>query len=164
MLSPSGRAGQLIADLGLTPHPEGGYFAEVYRSTASVHPDDGRSARPALTSIYFLLQAGAVSRWHRVASDEVWHFYEGSPLDLWSAASDGDTAQRARLGPPAGGQRAVAIVPAGWWQAARSAGEYSLVGCTVGPGFEFQDFAMAADLPEVSATFRSRGGVFAELL
>jgi uncharacterized protein len=163
-LTLGGRAAQVIANLGLVPHPEGGYFAEVYRSAASVHPGDGRSARPALTSIYFLLPAGAVSRWHRVLSDEVWHFYEGAPLDLWTAAPDGGSAQRCRIGPPAEGQQAVAIVPPGWWQAARSAGEYSLVGCTVGPGFEFQDFTMAADLPEIAAAFRARNGVFAELL
>jgi predicted cupin superfamily sugar epimerase len=163
-MSPRGRAAQLIAALGLAPHPEGGYFAEVHRSAVSVKPNDGRSARPALTSIYFLLPAGAVSRWHRVFSDEVWHFYEGAPLDLWTAAPDGGSAQRCRVGPHAEGQQAVAIVPAGWWQAARSTGEYSLVGCTVGPGFEFQDFTMAADLPEVVAAFRARNGVFAELL
>jgi uncharacterized protein len=163
-LALGGRAAQVIATLGLVPHPEGGYFAEVYRSATSVDPGDGRSARPALTSIYFLLPAGAVSRWHRVRSDEVWHFYEGSPLDLWTSTPDGDTAQRHRLGPPAEGQLAVAIVPAGCWQAARSAGEYSLVGCTVAPGFEFQDFTIAADHPETAATFRARGGLFAELL
>jgi uncharacterized protein len=163
-MSPSGRSAQLIAALGLAPHPEGGYFAEVYRSASSVMPEDARPSRLALTSIYFLLPAGAVSRWHRVLSDEVWHFYEGAPLNLWMAPPEAIEATPHRLGPIADGQRPVRTVPAGWWQAARSAGEYSLVGCTVGPGFEFQDFALAADHAEIAARFRTRGGAFAALL
>jgi predicted cupin superfamily sugar epimerase len=163
-MRPSGRAAQLIAALGLTPHPEGGYFAEVFRSTLSVQPDDNRSARSALTTIYFLLPDGAVSRWHRVRSDEVWHFYEGAPLDLWMAPPDATEVMPHRLGPIADGQRPVRTVPAGWWQAARSAGEYSLVGCTVGPGFEFQDFTMAADQEEIAAIFRATEGVPAQLI
>jgi uncharacterized protein len=163
-ISPSGRAGQLIAALNLSPHPEGGYFAEVYRSTASVKPDDGRSSRPALTSIYFLLPAGAVSRWHQVRSDEVWHFYEGAPLDLWMAPPEAIGAGRYRLGPFADGQLPARTVPPGWWQAARSTGDYTFVGCTVAPGFEFQDFTMAADQEEIAATFRATGGVPAELI
>jgi uncharacterized protein len=158
------RIRQLIAGLRLVEHPEGGHYAEVYRSASRVQPEDDRSPRPALTSIYFLLPAGAVSRWHRVLSDEVWHFYEGAPLDLWTAPPDAGAATPHRLGPLADGQMPGWTVPAGWWQAARSAGEYSLVGCTVGPGFEFQDFALAAGHPELAATFRARGGVFAELL
>jgi predicted cupin superfamily sugar epimerase len=93
------RAAALIATLGLTPHPEGGYYGELYRSSASVDPGDGRGARPALTTIYFLLPAGAISRWHRVQSDEAWHFYEGAPLDLWLATPQAETVQRNRLGP-----------------------------------------------------------------
>jgi predicted cupin superfamily sugar epimerase len=158
------RAAQLIAALGLAPHPEGGYFAEVYRSTLLVKPEDDRSARPALTTIYFLLPEGAVSRWHRVWSDEVWHFYEGAPLDLWMAPPGPAAATPHRLGLFADGQRPALTVPAGWWQAARSAGEYSLVGCTVGPGFEYQDFSLAANDAEIAATFRTEGGTSAELL
>jgi predicted cupin superfamily sugar epimerase len=160
----SGRAAHLISALALNPHPEGGYFTEVYRSTASVKPDDARPIRPALTSIYFLLPAGAVSRWHRVWSDEVWHFYEGAPLNLWIARPEASGATLHRLGPLADGQWPARTVPAGWWQAARSTGSYTLVGCTVAPGFEFQDFTMAADHAEIAATFRTRGGAFAELL
>src|SRR5215204_7507828 len=95
----------LIARLELIPHPEGGYYRELYRSADKVDPADGRGTRPALTSIYFLLPAGAVSRWHRVLSDEVWHFYEGAPLELWMAAPDGDAIRQVRLGPLAPGQQ-----------------------------------------------------------
>ena len=158
------RATELIAELGLSKHPEGGYYSEVFRSPAWVTPSDGRTARPALTSIYFLLPAGAVSRWHRVRSDEIWHFYEGAPLDLWLLPPEGNAPNRHRLGPLERDSRRTIAVPAGWWQAARCTGEYTLVGCTVGPGFEFQDFTVASDEAEVATTFRSRGGVFADLL
>jgi len=83
------RAKTLIAELDLIAHPEGGYYGEIHRSDTTVLPADGRGQRPALTTIYFLLPGGAVSRWHRVQSDEVWHFYEGSPLDLWMTAAEG---------------------------------------------------------------------------
>ena len=139
------RAQDLVATLGLIPHPEGGYYSELYRSDTTVHPTDGRGARAALTTIYFLLPSATVSRWHRVQSDEVWHFYEGAPLDLWMASPDGVQVAQHRLGPLAGEQRPAWTVPAGWWQAARSTGEYTLVGCTVGPGFDFRDFALADD-------------------
>src|SRR4051812_26624528 len=82
------RATELIADLGLQPHPEGGYFRENFRSSRKVQPLDERSPRSALTTIYFLLVKGQHSRWHRVASDEAWHFYEGDPLELWWIAQD----------------------------------------------------------------------------
>ena len=158
------RAEHLVATLGLTPHPEGGYYGELYRSDATVHPADGRGARAALTTIYFLLPGGAVSRWHRVQSDEVWHFYEGAPLDLWMASPDGGQADQRRLGPLDGVQRPAWTVPAGWWQAARSTGPYTLVGCTVGPGFDFRDFALAGDQPATAAALRNRYPALAELL
>jgi uncharacterized protein len=164
VLTGSNRAAELIAALRLAEHPEGGYYSEVYRSPAQVAPGDGRSSRSALTSIYFLLPGGAVSRWHRVRSDEVWHFSEGAPLELWIATPEGNRAEPHRLGPLANGQRPIVTVPANWWQAARSSGDYTLVGCTVGPGFEFQDFMLAADQPEIAARFRSHGGVPAQLV
>jgi uncharacterized protein len=159
-----GRPEYLIATLGLIPHPEGGHYGELYRSTATVLPADGRGPRASLTSIYFLLTAGAVSRWHRVQSDEVWHFYEGSALDLWMAPAGGGPATRHRLGPIEGDQRLAHTVPAGWWQAARSTGSYTLVGCTVGPGFDFRDFALAADQPGAAAALRTRNPELVELL
>jgi predicted cupin superfamily sugar epimerase len=158
------RAAALVARLGLKPHPEGGYYAEVHRSEALVHPVDGRGPRAALTTIYFLLPAGAVSRWHRVQSDEAWHFYEGAPLDLWIGSPDGDHVVQYELGPLEGERRPVWVVPAGWWQAARSTGAYTLVGCTVGPGFDFSDFTLAADSPSGAAALRGRGALVADLL
>lgn len=158
------RAHTLIATLGLIPHPEGGYYGELYRSEVTVHPADGREPRSALTTIYFLLPAGAVSRWHRVQSDEAWHFYEGAPLDLWMVAPDGQEIRQSRLGPLNGAQRPVWTVPAGWWQAARTTGSYTLVGCTVGPGFDFRDFALARDEPSAAASLRANHAALAELL
>jgi len=158
----SGRAKRLITQLGLKPHPEGGYYGELYRSSSSVAPADGRGERRALTSIYFLLPAGAVSRWHRVQSDEVWHFYEGAPLELWIGSPSGDRIDCQRLGPLEDGQQPVGTVPAGWWQAARPTGSYTLVGCTVGPGFDFRDFVLAVDTPSAPAALRTAGpGLFA---
>ena len=82
------RAAELIRELGLAPHPEGGFFREIFRSTLLVEPCDGRSRRSALTAIFFLLAQGQVSRWHSVRSDEVWHLYEGGPLELLIASPD----------------------------------------------------------------------------
>ncbi|HEX2250593.1 MAG TPA: cupin domain-containing protein [Gemmatimonadales bacterium] len=158
------RASALIVTLGLISHPEGGYYGEVYRSPSLVHPDDGRGARAALTSIYFLLPAGAISRWHRVRSDEIWHFYEGAALDLWTAPSDVRTVTRQRLGPLEDMQRPVFSVPASSWQAARSTGSYTLVGCTVGPGFDFLDFSLATNEPGIAAALANVHSEYAELL
>jgi uncharacterized protein len=160
----AGRPHSLIATLGLMAHPEGGYYREVHRSGAVVKPSDGRDPRPALTTIYFLLTRGQISRWHRVRSEEVWHFYEGSPLELCLASSETSSVDVRRLGPVENGQQPVIVVPADCWQAARATGEYTLVGCTVAPGFEFRDFALAHDQPAIAAAFRSRGGIYAELL
>lgn len=132
------RPSELIRILGLQPHPEGGWYAEAHRSPA---PAGGRSP---VTSIYFLLTSGQKSRWHRIDADEVWHFYEGAPLELlWS--TDLRRCTRVHLGPVEGDHRPVAVVPPGSWQAARSAGAYTLVGCTVAPGFEFARFRLLAD-------------------
>jgi predicted cupin superfamily sugar epimerase len=137
----------LVEQLGLSPHPEGGFYREVWRSGEGVEPQDGRGRRAGITSIYFLLPAGAVSRWHRVRSDEVWHHYEGAPLELLSVPPATPRMDRIRLGPLEPGQAPVHTIPAGWWQAARSLGDYTLVGCSVGPGFEFADFELLADDP-----------------
>ena len=139
------RTAELIRELHLAAHPEGGYYAVVFRSSSTVAPADGRGTRPALTTIYFLLPAGAFSRWHRVWSDEVWHFYEGAPLELLQLSADLVSLTRFALGPLAGDQAPVHTVHAGNWQAARTTGAYTLVGCTVGPGFDFQDFTMLSD-------------------
>ena len=126
------RAEELIATLGLQPHPEGGWFRQVFKSDERVVRVSDHANRAALTTIYFLLVEGTFSAWHRVQSDEVWHWYEGEPLELLTRTSSTtlDANQR------------VHVVRAGEWQAARPLGAYALVGCTVGPGFEFDDFEM----------------------
>lgn len=141
------RVEELIRTLGLAPHPEGGHFVETFRSTLRVTPADGRPPRAALTAIYFLLPEGACSRWHRVRSDEAWHWCEGAPLELLTVGPDGGHVTITTLGPLAPGSAPLHVVPAGWWQAARPSGGYALVGCTVGPGFDFADFTMLADVP-----------------
>lgn len=149
------RATELVKELGLAPHPEGGLYREVYRSESPVYPADNRGSRPAITGIYFLLPTGAISRWHRVQSDELWHFYEGASLELWVAEPSGERPERHLLGACSDTQQPLLTVRAGWWQAARSTGAYTLVGCTVGPGFDFTDFVLAADIPSAAAVFRS---------
>ena len=140
------RAAELISTLDLRPHPEGGLYREVHRSASEVTTADARGARAALTTIYFLLPAGERSRWHQVDSDEVWHFYEGDPLELLELDARAEKLARHRIGPVDDtAQRPVRTIPAGAWQAARTLGEYTLVGCTVGPGFDFADFRMLAD-------------------
>ena len=144
---PAGRAGELVRRLGLAPHPEGGFYREVFRSPAAVKPDDGRPARAALTTIDFLLAAGQCSAWHRVRSDEVWHLLEGAGLVLWLVPPTLDRVERVLLGPVEGTRSPRHVVPAGWWQAAEplhddAAGDaFAYVGATVGPGFDFADFA-----------------------
>jgi predicted cupin superfamily sugar epimerase len=137
------RVVQLIGEMQLGPHPEGGYYREIWRSRLGVAPEDGRGRRTALTSIYFLLPAGTVSRWHRVRSDEIWHHYEGAPLELLLIPPDEHRMERLLLGPLGpDGQEPVRCAPATWWMAARSLGRYTLAGCSVGPGFEFADFEL----------------------
>lgn len=130
-------ADEIIALLGLQPHPEGGYFRETFRD------GEETSGRAHSTAIYFLLKAGEASHWHSVDAVETWHWYAGAPLDLGIAAPDGP-ATRVRLGPDlVAGERPQAIVPKGYWQSARSLGAWTLVGCTVAPGFEFRGFVLA---------------------
>ncbi len=131
-------AAQIISTLGLAPHPEGGHYAETWRAPAQP------GKRSAGTAIYYLLQAGEVSDWHRVDAAEVWHWYAGAALEL-SLSPDGRRMTRHRLGPDiAAGARPQVAIPAGVWQSARSLGDWTLVGCTVSPGFEFSGFELAA--------------------
>lgn len=139
-------AAEIVERLGMQRHPEGGWFVETFRCADEVVALDGRQ-RSAGTAIYFLLEAGDFSAWHRVASDETWHFYDGAPLELHLL--DGDGARVVQLGRDlTAGERPQATVPAGVLQAARSTGAFTLVGCTVAPGFDFDDFEMptAGDL------------------
>ena len=134
-------ADTLIARLGLEPHPEGGHFRETFRDDGpSLAGRDDAPRRALSTAIYFLLKAGEASRWHRVDAAEVWHFYRGAPLKL----KIGKTVHI--LGTDlAKGEAPQLVVPAGEWQAAESLGDYTLVGCTVAPGFEFSGFEMAPE-------------------
>jgi predicted cupin superfamily sugar epimerase len=141
------RAEALIETLGLAPHPEGGYFREVFRSATTVDPDDGRGRRAALTAIYFLLVAGQFSRWHSVRSDEAWQFCEGDPLELLKFDSAAPRIERIRLGCDTAASARLHVVPAGRWQAARPLGRYTFAACTVGPGFDYADFSFLSDSP-----------------
>jgi predicted cupin superfamily sugar epimerase len=157
------RAAALTRLLRLVPHPEGGFYAEIFRSARTVHGggEHGDQPRAALTSIDFLLVAGGHSRWHRVEADEAWHHHEGAVLELLWIDAARSALHVERLGPVDGaGTRPSAVVPAGCWQAARTTGAYTLVGCTVGPGFDFADFARLDDRPAEAAELRAR---FAEV-
>jgi predicted cupin superfamily sugar epimerase len=136
---PSGlTAAGIIETLGMKRHPEGGWYAETFRDA----PADG--GRALSTAIYFLLERGDSSHWHRVRdAAEVWHYHAGAPLEL-EIFQEGGALGVVRLGTDlAAGERPQAVVPADWWQAARSLGDWTLVGCTVAPGFEFSSFELA---------------------
>lgn len=140
-----GRAAALVQALGLQPHPEGGHYAEFFRSAQTVATNDGRGGRAALTSIDFLLAAGQFSAWHRVASDEAWHLLEGAGLRLWLAPPDLSAFSAVDLGAVGAGRKPRHVVPARWWQAAVPLGDCAYVGATVGPGFDFADFSFGRD-------------------
>ncbi|WP_226621574.1 cupin domain-containing protein [Alloyangia pacifica] len=138
-------AEEIIDLLGLAPHPEGGHYRQSWIAEAE---GDGR---PAGTCIYFLLKRGECSHWHKVDAAEIWHHYAGAPLQLSTAESDAGPRRDHLLGPDlASGARPQLIVPEGHWQAARSLGDWTLVGCTVSPAFRFEGFELAApgfDIP-----------------
>jgi uncharacterized protein len=131
------QAKEIIAALGMTAHPEGGWYAETFRDA----PEGGRGCS---TAIYYLLEQGQRSHWHRVVdAAEVWHFYGGAPLEL-GLSPDGKSSTTEVLGLDlAKGQRPQIVVPANHWQSAKSLGAWTLAGCTVAPGFEFASFEMA---------------------
>ena len=133
----SSEADDLIRLLKMRPHPEGGHYREAFRDTRS----GGRRAHS--TAIYFLLKKGEVSHWHRIDAAEVWHFYRGSPLALSIAPLRGPAVSHVLGNDIAKEQRPQIVVPPRAWQSARSLGAYSLVGCTVSPGFDFSVFELA---------------------
>jgi uncharacterized protein len=194
-------AADLVRELALQPHPEGGWYREIYRSPTVVQT--ARGQRSALTTIYYLLEASQLSRWHVVQADELWHFYGGAPLELLAYTPNTRAFERRVLGPvssdssvdeafagtpeadvahfdvdltstlhlptptltaPSQAPTPVSIIPTGVWQAARSLGEYSLVGCTVGPGFEFADFEFVSALAAHGAHFTGELAAYAGLL
>jgi len=140
-------AREIVRQLSLAPHPEGGHYREVYRSTSIVtYPSHaaGQVMGSAKTSIYYLLEAGDFSAWHRVRSaDETWHLYTGGPLKLHLISPDGEYSCQLLTANLAEGEPQRTI-PAGWWQAARPAPgvDWTLCGCTVAPGFDFANFDM----------------------
>lgn len=134
----SEEADRIIAELNLQPHPEGGHYRETFRDP--VHTN----GRAHSTAIYFLLRGNEVSRWHRVDAVEVWHWYRGAPLEL-TVLTEGRRDKHLLGVDILGGQRPHAIVAAQAWQMARSLGAYTLVGCTVAPGFEFSGFELAPE-------------------
>ena len=142
-------AKDIIRHLELEPHPEGGFYRETFR-------DIEGGERGHSTAIYYLLKVGDCSLWHRVNDAvEVWHCYAGAPLALTLSPNEHD-AESHRLGPNIDfGERPQLVVPKGWWQTAESLGEWTLVGCTVAPGFEFAGFEMAP--PDWRPTPRAAG-------
>lgn len=130
-------ARDLVRKLEMQPHPEGGWFSETWRD----QPAEG--GRGAGTAIYYLLAAGEVSHWHRVDATEIWHHYAGAPLEL-GLSQDGASSHRLVLGTDlAAGERPQVVIPKDAWQSARSLGDWTLVGCTVSPAFEFSGFELA---------------------
>jgi predicted cupin superfamily sugar epimerase len=129
-------ADDIITHLNLAPHPEGGHYRQTWVAE--------NTGRPVGTCIYFLLKAGEASHWHRVDAVEIWHYYAGAPLILSMAADDAGPAVDHLLGPDLmAGQNPQLIVPEQHWQAAASTGDWTLVGCTVSPGFLFSGFTLA---------------------
>lgn len=156
-------ATQLVAQLQLLPHPEGGFYKEQYRSVesipASALPDRFSGSRPFGTAIYFLLEQGNFSAFHRIQSDECWHFYAGDPLEVLEITPEGELKSTLLGNDLGAGQVFQYIVPAGCWFGSRTVagGVFSLVGCTVAPGFDFNDFeladkaALTADYPHLQS-------------
>lgn len=135
---------KLIERYNLIPHPEGGFYRELYRSTQTVYSNAVHSERQAVTHIYFLLTKGQVSRFHKVCHDEIWNFYAGSPLRLLTL-HEGKISEQ-QLGDDSGNY--VGIVNGGRYQAAETTGDYTLIGCSVAPGFDFTDFNFLKDDPQ----------------
>lgn len=127
----------IIATLGLAPHPEGGHYRQTWIAD--------NAGRPTGTCIYFLLKAGESSRWHRVDATEIWLYHSGAPLILSMAETAAGPAQDHVLGPDLDAGRPQIIVPKDHWQAARSTGDFTLVSCTVSPGFQFEGFTLAPE-------------------
>ena len=129
---------EIIKQLNLSPHPEGGWFKEIVRSKSCLVREDGQS-RNFITGIYFLLERGAKSAWHRVNNaDEIWIYLKGDPLNLWDLDNDNKLIRHLILD----SNNPVVMIPSGYWQAAKSTGEFTLVSFCVAPGFDFKDFEL----------------------
>ncbi len=149
------RALELINNLKLIKHPEGGYYREIFRSPVKVYSQMVNDYRQAITDIYFLLPKGEVSKFHNVLHDEIWHFYEGDPIILHCTNIRGDNYKSYTLG---SGNKLItnykAVINGGHWQAAETIGDCSLMGCTVGAGFDFKDFKLLTKESEVAKVIR----------
>ena len=150
------RARKLIDTYQLIAHPEGGYFREVYRSEEKIKIDDTGNERCWLTDIYFLLTKNDISRFHRIKHDEIWHFYEGAPLLLIEIHPNTLDIKETTISSSGPSPVYKHCIKGDTWQAAHSKGNYSFVGCTVGPGFEFSDFEMLDDNKEIKASILSK--------
>jgi uncharacterized protein len=153
---------QVIGKLNLKPHPEGGWYREIHRS--GTHVQTSRGARSAITTIYYALERAQISRWHVVDADEIWHFYDGAPLELLAYDPRKCLLMRSVLGRTEDDHERVTVVRKGVWQAARSLGAFSLMGCSVGPGFEFTDFRFVAKIRGCGRHFTGAMKPFACLL
>ena len=141
-------AAEIVRLLDLKPHPEGGHYRQTFRDSLTCPPAQASKGKPeiaraASTAIYFLLARGERSHWHRVDAVEIWHWHAGAPLELEVAVASGPRERLVLGNDLAAGERPQGIVPAHAWQAAHSLGDWTLVGCTVAPGFEFATFELA---------------------
>jgi len=133
---------EIINQFKLLPHPEGGWFREILRSESYVTRKDGKK-RNSITGIYFMLCENEISTWHRVNSaDEIWIYLKGAPLNLWCLDAGNEELRKLRLDL----NNPIEMIPSGYWQAAKSCGEFTLTSCCVGPGFDFSDFEMLRNL------------------
>jgi hypothetical protein len=140
-------ADEIITRLNLSPHPEGGFYRQIFVSDAPA------GTRPAGTAILFLLRDGGGSHWHRVDADELWFWHAGAPLILSTSANDAGPATDLTLGPDMETMAFQGMVPKHHWQAARTTGDWTLVSCTVSPGFQFEGFTLAPsdfDIPHMN--------------
>ena len=137
-MNPNPKSIEIIKQFNLLPHPEGGWFREIVRSKSFLTREDGQR-RNYITGIYYLLGKEAKSSWHRVKNaDEIWIYLRGDPLNLWCLDNDNREIRNLILDK----NNPVEMIPSGYWQAAETNGEFSLVSCCVGPGFDFKDFEM----------------------
>ncbi|WP_454829805.1 cupin domain-containing protein [Pseudoxanthomonas wuyuanensis] len=149
------RVEELIRTLELAPHPEGGYFRRIFES--SKRTEVNGIERPTLTAIKFLIPTGIVTRWHRVDATEIWDWHEGGPLELSMFDPETRSLSRTQLDTSARGGQQAQVVPAGIWQSARSLGEYSLMDCSVSPGFVWMGFQLLEESSEVADQIRAAG-------
>ena len=137
-MNPNQQSTEIIKQFNLSPHPEGGWFREIIRSKNFLTREDGKK-RNYITGIYYLLERDAISAWHRVKNaDEIWIYLRGDPLNLWRLDNDNKEIKNLILD----SNNPVEMISSGYWQAAKSTGEFTLVSCCVGPGFDFKDFEM----------------------